>query len=188
MNREAFMKRFLVISDIHGDAAGAAVMEEALERHGLKEILCLGDILYHGPRNDLPAGYAPKEVIPVMNRHSEEITAVRGNCDAEVDQMVLDFPITADYSIFFLENRRVFMTHGHVSTPDHMPRLKKSDIFLSGHTHVPTAFAGGGIYMLNPGSVSLPKNGHPKTYAILDEEGFTVYTEKHEEYMSVRFE
>ena len=177
--------KYLVISDIHGDLHGAEIMQDAFSYHHCKRILCLGDILYHGPRNDLPETYAPKKVIPIMNSFKDKIIAVRGNCEAEVDQMVLEFPCVADYNIIPFENHEVFMSHGHIYSPDHLPVLSAGDIFFSGHTHIPTAYQKDGIYLLNPGSPSLPKGGHPKTYGILTEEDFTVYTEDHSVYMHI---
>lgn len=179
--------KYLVISDIHGALHGASTMTEAFQTHSCDWILCLGDILYHGPRNDVPEDYQPKKVIEIMNANAQHITAVRGNCEAEVDQMVLSFPCMSDANTVFLQNRRVFMSHGHVYAPDHLPVLNNGDAFLSGHTHIPTADCKDGIYLLNPGSVSLPKGGHPCTYGVLDEHGFTVYTADHKKYMSVSF-
>ncbi len=179
--------KYLVISDIHGSLSGAQCMIDAFDHHNCSRILCLGDVLYHGPRNDLPEDYAPKKVIEIMNSKWHDICAVRGNCDAEVDQMVLQFALTADYQVFQLGQRRVFMSHGHVYGPDHLPKMEEGDIFLSGHTHIPTAIKTEGIYLLNPGSSALPKQNHPKSYAVLDEEGFTVYTAYHQEYMHVSF-
>ena len=181
------MNQYLVISDLHGALDAAKFMEEAAERYSCNRILCLGDILYHGPRNDLPDSYAPKKVSPVMNRFAKHITAVRGNCDAEVDQMVLDFPIRSDCSTFFLGSRAVFMTHGHIYSPEKLPPLREGDIFLYGHTHIPMAEEQQGIYLLNPGSAALPKNGHPRSYGILNETSFTIFTAEHEVYMQIEF-
>lgn len=179
--------KFVVISDIHGDLTGAMAFAEVVQREQPDRILCLGDILYHGPRNDLPENYAPKKVIPIMNSFTDQIIAVRGNCEAEVDQMVLDFPCMADYNVIPFHEQNIFMSHGHIYGPDHLPSLKENDIFLSGHTHIPTADQINGIYLCNPGSISLPKGGHPKTYAVLDDTGFTVYTIDHQEYMHRSF-
>ena len=179
--------KYLVISDIHGAAEGIRSALEAISYHGCDAILCLGDVLYHGPRNELPADYAPKEVIARLNPLHEKITAVRGNCDAEVDQMVLDFPVTADYNILYLGGRKVFMSHGHIYGPEHLPRLQAGDVFLSGHTHIPTCEISEGIYLLNPGSCALPKGTHPRSYGILDEHGFTVYSLDLREYQSIHF-
>ena len=170
----------LVISDIHGALSGAGLVREALQYHECGEILCLGDVLYHGPRNDVPDDYAPKQVIGIMNALKDHIIAVRGNCEAEVDQMVLDFPIMSDSNTLFYHGHRIFMTHGHVYSPDHLPLLAEGTMFLSGHTHVPTAYEKDGLLLCNPGSVSLPKCGHPRTYGLIDESGFTVYTADHQ--------
>lgn len=177
--------KYLVISDIHGALDGAQLLLDAIEVHHPDMILCLGDILYHGPRNDLPASYAPKKVIPIMNSLKDQIIAVRGNCEAEVDQMVLEFAVMSDYNILPWNSRRIFMSHGHIYGPDHLPSLKPGDVFLSGHTHIPTAYEKDGVYLLNPGSASLPKNGHPCSYGLLDETGFTVYREDHTPYMHI---
>lgn len=182
------MKQYLVISDIHGSLGGAKLMCEAFRLHKADAILCLGDVLYHGPRNDLPEDYAPKEVIRIMNEHAGHIIAVRGNCDAEVDHMVLDFPMRADYSEMFLGSRRVFMTHGHVYGPDHMPLLGRNDILLYGHTHIPVAETKDGTVHLNPGSCALPKQNHPKSYGILSRRGFTIFDASHREYRAIRFD
>lgn len=180
--------KYLVVSDIHGDLTGAEALKAAVEQILPDRILCLGDILYHGPRNDLPENYAPKKVIPIMNALQDQIIAVRGNCEAEVDQMVLTFPCMADYNVVPFGTQNIFMSHGHIYGPDHLPSLKENDIFLSGHTHIPTAEKKDGIYLLNPGSISIPKGGHPRTYAVLDEAGFTIYTTDGTVYMQIQFE
>lgn len=177
--------KLLVISDIHGALSGAQLVLDALRHHDAREILCLGDILYHGPRNDLPADYAPKQVIEIMNSLADQITAVRGNCEAEVDQMVLSFPVMADYNTFFFRHHRIFMSHGHVYGPDHLPNIPAKTMFLSGHTHIPTAYEKGGVLLCNPGSASLPKDSHPCSYAVIDDSGFTVYTADHQNYMHI---
>ncbi len=179
--------KFLVISDIHGALSGAEAIVEAMKYHNLKQILCLGDILYHGPRNDLPEDYAPKKVIPIMNDLKNDIISVRGNCDAEVDQMVLEFPCMADYNIIPFDTHKVFMSHGHIYSPNNLPTLEENDCFLSGHTHIPTAKKENGIFLLNPGSISLPKENHPRSYAVLTEDDFTIYTLDHTEYMHIPF-
>lgn len=177
--------KYLVISDIHGSESGAAIIKEALQIQKADKILALGDFLYHGPRNALPKDYDVKTVIDILNGYSNSIIAVRGNCDAEVDQMVLQFPLTADYNEFFTAAHKVFMTHGHVYSKDHMPSLQENDCFLYGHTHIPETQKLKGVYMLNPGSVSIPKGGHPATYATMDDKNFTVYTLDHREYMHI---
>ncbi len=178
---------FLVVSDIHGSLSGAKAMEENFQYHHADRILCLGDVLYHGPRNDLPEDYAPKQVITIMNAHAKDLIAVRGNCEAEVDQMVLDFACMADYNIIPLPQRNAFLSHGHIYGPDHLPKLSEGDLFLSGHTHIPTAYKKDGIYLLNPGSISLPKENHPRTYGLLEEHQFTIFTFDHKPYMQITF-
>ena len=166
--------KLLIASDIHGDIAAARAVFCAKEREGCERVLLLGDLLYHGPRNDLPAAYAPKEVIALLNSHKNEILAVRGNCEAEVDQMVLDFPVLADYAFLSLDGVRVFATHGHLFHLEHLPPLLPGDILLHGHTHIPacTSFGDRNVY-LNPGSAALPKGGFPKSYMVFDSGVFT---------------
>ena len=129
--------KLLIASDIHGSAYYCRKMLEAYEKEGAQRMLLLGDILYHGPRNDLPKEYAPKEVIRMLNEKKNEIYAIRGNCEAEVDQMVLQFPVLADYMILFAGERAIYATHGHVYNENHLPPLKPGDVLLHGHTHVP---------------------------------------------------
>lgn len=164
--------KFLVCSDIHGDFDSANAVINAYKGYGCDKILCLGDVLYHGPRNDLPSTYAPKKVIALFNEYKDVILAVRGNCDTEVDQMVLEFPILADYAVFSVGGRTIYATHGHKYNTECPPPLAKGDILLHGHTHVlgVTPF-GNENYYINPGSVALPKNGNPRSLMVLDEEG-----------------
>lgn len=188
--------KFMIASDIHGSAFYCEQMLEAYGRENADRLMLLGDILYHGPRNDLPEGYAPKEVIAMLNPMREHLLCVRGNCDAEVDQMVLDFPVMADYCFLELsgagnagETVSVFATHGHVYHPKHLPPLKSGDILLTGHTHVPacslTADGDGGEYRyLNPGSVSIPKEGSAHSYMIYENGTFHWKNMQGEEYMT----
>ncbi len=168
--------KYMVASDIHGSAYYCKKMLEALEMECADRLILLGDLLYHGPRNNLPKDYAPKQVIPMLNALKEKIFAVRGNCDTEVDQMVLDFPIMADYAVFEVNGRLMYCSHGHVFCEKNLPPLKKGDIFLHGHTHVLQAREVEGITILNPGSTSIPKEGNPPTYAILEDGTFKVKT------------
>ena len=179
--------KYLVISDIHGALHGANMMLDAFSHHHCDWILCLGDILYHGPRNDVPDDYAPKKVIDIMNKQTDRITSVRGNCEAEVDQMVLSFPCMSDANTIFIGQKRIFMTHGHLFSKDNLPPLNHGEVFLSGHTHIPVAENINGIFLCNPGSASLPKENHPCTYGILDENGFVIYTKEHTVYKSIQF-
>ena len=161
--------KWMIASDLHGSAYYCRKMIEAFEREGADRLLLLGDLLYHGPRNDLPEGYAPKEVIPLLNGLKQKLCCVRGNCEAEVDQMVLEFPVLADYCILPLGERLVYATHGHIHNTKNPPPLAPGDILLHGHTHVPawTEFGDGNFY-LNPGSLSIPKENSPHGYMTLD--------------------
>lgn len=161
--------RWMIASDIHGSAYYCRKMIEAYRREKADKLLLLGDILYHGPRNDLPKDYAPKEVIAMLNEIKEEILCVKGNCESEVDQMVLEFPIMADYCILYLNDRMIFATHGHVHNLEHVPMLKKGDILLHGHTHVPVCRETDRCIYMNPGSISIPKEDSLHSYMILDE-------------------
>lgn len=160
----------MIASDIHGSAFYCSKMIEAYKREKADKLLLLGDLLYHGPRNDLPEEYAPKKVIEMLNDIKDEILCVRGNCDTEVDQMVLEFPIMAEYCILYQDNRMVFATHGHNFNPMDKPMLKKGDILLNGHTHVPKCEWMETFYYMNPGSVSIPKENSVHSYMIWDKE------------------
>ena len=160
--------KILIASDIHGSAYYCQVLLDALEREKADRLFLLGDILYHGPRNDLPRDYAPKEVIAMLNPLKEKLFCVRGNCDTEVDQMVLNFPILADYAILPLGYRVIYATHGHKFNCDHPPPLSKGDILLNGHTHIPADKDMGTFRYLNPGSVSIPKEQSPHGYMTLE--------------------
>ena len=165
--------KLLIASDIHGSSLYCRKLFEAAEREEADKILLLGDLLYHGPRNNLPDGYAPKEVISILNEHKTKIVAVRGNCDTEVDQMVLEFPILADYAILLFNGRTIYATHGHHYNPNNPPMLNKGDILLNGHTHV-TAHEDKGEYLyFNPGSVSIPKENTQRGYMIFEDNTFT---------------
>lgn len=160
--------KYMFASDVHGSAYFCRKMLEAYREEGAERLVLLGDLLYHGTRNDLPKEYAPKEVIAMLNDKKDEIYTVRGNCEAEVDQMVLEFPVLAEYCVLVIEGKTFFATHGHVYNTDHLPPLKKGDILIHGHTHVLKAENMGDYIWLNPGSVSIPKEGNPHTYAVLE--------------------
>ena len=165
--------KILIASDIHGSAAYCRRLAEAWDREAPDRTVLLGDLLYHGPRNDLPKEYDPKQVIAMLNGRKETILCVRGNCDTEVDQMVLEFPILADYAWIAAEGCSIFATHGHVFHPDNLPLLKQGDILLYGHTHVPAWENRGGFRCFNPGSVSIPKAGSEHGYMTLENGVFT---------------
>ena len=166
--------KILIASDIHGSAYYCRKLLEALDREGAPRMLLLGDILYHGPRNDLPEEYAPKQVISLLNSLKDRVVSVRGNCEAEVDQMVLDFPVLADYCLMPVGERMMYCTHGHIYNEENLPPMMPGDILLYGHTHVPRAELCGDKWMLNPGSVSIPKGGSVQSYAVLEDGTFTV--------------
>lgn len=164
----------LFASDIHGSAYYCRKLLDAFREEQAERLVLLGDLLYHGPRNDLPREYAPKEVIALLNEHKNKIYAVRGNCEAEVDQMVLEFPVMADYCILSVDGRTFYATHGHIYNQDNLPPLQEGDILIHGHTHVLKAQQMDGYILLNPGSVSIPKEGNPATYAVLENSIFTI--------------
>ena len=152
--------KYMIASDIHGSAFYCRKLLEAFEESGANRLVLLGDILYHGPRNDLPKEYAPKEVLAMLN-----------GCK---DQMVLEFPVMADYALLAMDGITIYATHGHVYHENHLPPMQKGDVLLHGHTHVLRADRCGDITILNPGSVSIPKEGNPPTYAILEDRIFRI--------------
>ena len=167
--------KLLIASDIHGDLDSCERVLSAYRAEGADKLLLLGDLLYHGPRNNLPSSYAPKEVIKLLNENKDKILAVRGNCDTEVDQMVLDFPILADYAYLSLDGISVFATHGHKYNLSALPPLGKGEVLLHGHTHVLCSkkFGDGNLY-LNPGSAAIPKENKPRSYMVYENRVFTV--------------
>lgn len=163
--------RWMIASDIHGSSYYCEKLIEAFIKEKADRLVLLGDILYHGPRNDLPYDYAPKKVISLLNAYANQIICVRGNCDGEVDDMVLDFPILAEYAVISessIGSKIIFATHGHHYNANFLPKLKDGDILLHGHTHIPCFETVSGIYIINPGSVSIPKNGSEHSYMIFD--------------------
>ena len=165
--------RMLIASDIHGSAYWCRKLLEAWDREQPERVLLLGDLLYHGPRNDLPEGYNPKEVLAMLNARKDRILCVRGNCDTEVDQMVLEFPILADYAWIADGGCRVFATHGHVYNTENLPPLCTGEILLHGHTHIPAWEDHGTFRYYNPGSVSIPTNQSPRGYILYSDGLFT---------------
>ena len=151
--------KLMIASDIHGSAYWCGKLLEAAAQEKPDQLILLGDLLYHGPRNDLPKGYCPKEVIPMLSAWKEKILAVRGNCEAEVDQMVLPFPCMADCALLAVDGMTVYLTHGHLHNPQDLPPLQSGSVFLSGHTHIKLDTTVDGVRCLNPGSVSIPKDG-----------------------------
>lgn len=164
--------KLMIASDIHGSEFYCRKLLEAFQKEQADRLLLLGDLLYHGPRNDLPTEYAPKKVIALLNGIRDRIFCVRGNCDTEVDQMVLDFSIMAEYCILPVGKHVIFATHGHKFNETELPPLCKGDILLNGHTHVPACTAHEDYLYMNPGSVSIPKNESWHGYMILEETRF----------------
>jgi len=175
--------KIMIASDIHGSATYCEKLLDAFRREGAERLLLLGDLLYHGPRNDLPDGYAPKAVITMLNAVRERLLCVRGNCEAEVDQMVLDFPVMAEMGVLFIGGRALYFTHGHIRNSDNPPPLREGDILLCGHTHVPTLKVLPQFIYMNPGSVSIPKEDSPRGYMTLEGSLFRWKTLDGEVYM-----
>jgi hypothetical protein len=172
--RKEFNKmKFMIASDIHGSEYYCRKMLEAYDQEKADRLILLGDLLYHGPRNDLPRDYAPKAVIELLNSRKNDILCVRGNCEAEVDQMVLEFPVLADYAIIDIGKRLIFATHGHHYNEKKLPPLRKGDILLNGHTHVPKCVEHEDYIYMNPGSTSIPKEDSHHGYMTFENDTFT---------------
>ena len=164
--------KLMFISDIHGSFYYANQAIKKFEEEKADKLIILGDILYHGPRNDLPTEYAPKKVISLLNAYKNKIIAVRGNCDAEVDQMVSEFPIIKDV-IISVDGLNLFLTHGHIYGPQNIP-ANAGDVLLYGHYHVTNMEKKDNVYLLSPGSISLPKNDTKRAYIVYENRTFTL--------------
>ncbi len=161
------MKLFF-ISDIHGSLP---CLQEALgqfEKSKSDFLIILGDTLYHGPRNPIPDGYDPASCATLLNQYKEKIISVRGNCDSEVDQMLIDYPISDTGATLLVDGFRFYLSHGHIFNPDNLPPLSQGDIFCFGHIHLPVAEKQDGIVVFNPGSITLPKQNNPHSYGIYE--------------------
>lgn len=160
------MKLFFT-SDLHGSLGQTQKVIEKYLASDADMLVLLGDLLNHGPRNTVPDDYDPGRVASLLNQHQEKIICVRGNCDSEVDQMLIEFPLLSDYHIILLENgQRIFLTHGHLFNEEKYPKLSEGDVLAYGHTHLPVAHEKDGLYMFNPGSVTFPKGGYEPSYGI----------------------
>lgn len=169
------MKIFF-ISDIHGSLSNLKEALNCFEKEQADKLVILGDVMYHGPRNPLPDEYKPAEVADLLNKYKKQIVAVRGNCDSEVDQMLIEYPMMETYAIIQLEERALFLSHGHIYNPDELPPLNNGDIFAFGHVHLPIAEKRGDVYIFNPGSIALPKQDNPRSYGIFADNTLCVKT------------
>ena len=156
------------LSDLHGSSCAARAGLEAADAWGADRIAILGDVMYHGPRNPLPQGYAPAEVARLLNRYADRIVAVRGNCDSEVGQMLLEYPMMGDSTLIATPEHDIFLTHGHIYCPENHPRLRPGTILAFGHIHTPVAEQSGDLFFFNPGSAALPKEPFPPTWGRYD--------------------
>lgn len=161
--------KLMIASDIHGSARYCRKMLAAFERERADKLVLLGDLLYHGPRNDLPDGYAPKDVIELLNAVKDRLLCVRGNCEAQVDQMVLEFPVLADYAVLFTEKTVIYATHGHVYNEQNPLPMEKGAVLLNGHTHIPKCVPHEHYIYMNPGSVSIPKENSAHSYMTVED-------------------
>ena len=171
--------KLMIASDLHGSATACKRLLDIFTASGAERLILLGDLLYHGPRNDLPEGYDPKAVIAMLSEQADKLFCVRGNCDTEVDQMVLPFPILAETALLFVDGRTWFAAHGHRAganpTANDLPKLPAGSVVLTGHTHIPVLETNeNGILLLNPGSVSIPKGGFAPSYAVYEDGRFAV--------------
>lgn len=162
----------MIASDIHGSAKYCKELLNRFEKEQPDKLIILGDVLYHGPRNDLPDGYAPKQVIELLNTYKDKIMCIRGNCDTQVDQMVLEFPILSPTLCLFVDGHFIYASHGHEENNDNPPFLTKNDILLNGHTHVSKVTEYDNYIYMNPGSVSIPKENTYRGYMIYEEHKF----------------
>ena len=165
--------KIMFASDIHGSYKYAKLMKKKFVEEKAEKLVLLGDLLYHGPRNDLPEEYAPKKVIELLNGMKNDILCVRGNCEAEVDQMVLEFPCMADYAVMYLDGKMLYITHGHITNPDNPPPMNNGDYLINGHTHIGAIENRGDFTYLNPGSISIPKDGR-HSYMIYEDGKFII--------------
>ena len=162
------------LADIHGSEYYLAKAMDRFEKEGASFLVLVGDLLYHGPRNPFPRDYSPAKVAEMLNELDKKIIAIRGNCDSDVDQMVLSFPMLSDHGSILINNKRIFLSHGHVYNSENLAPLNRGDIFVTAHTHIPEILEKDGVIVFNPGSISLPKGGSVNSYGVMDEEVFVV--------------
>lgn len=166
--------KFLFISDLHGSLYYSKKIDEIYEKENPDYIVFLGDLLYHGARNPLTREYDPKEVVEILNKYKYKVIGVRGNCDSEVDRMLIKFDMEATYTNIFIDGVRIYATHGHIYNFENLPKINEGDVFIQGHTHIPLAEEKHGIYFINPGSITLPKGGSENSYSIYENREFRI--------------
>lgn len=170
------MKLFFA-SDLHGSLPATQKVLDAFDKSAAQALILLGDTLNHGPRNPIPLGYNPPLVSELLNQYAEQIIAVRGNCDSEVDQMLLSFPMMMDYAWVMLDSgQRLFVTHGHLYNASKRPALRAGDVIVHGHTHIPVTELNGQQYIFNPGSATFPRDGYAASYGVLENQQIKVLT------------
>ena len=179
--------KLLIASDIHGAADWCARLMDAINTESPDRVVLLGDLLYHGPRNDLPKDYAPKEVCKMLNEIKNELLCVKGNCEAEVDQMVLEFPVMASYCFVNIDGLNILATHGDLINEKNCTMLKNKDILLHGHTHIPACAEFENFIYLNPGSISIPKENSPHSYMVYEKRTFVWKDDEGKEYKQFSF-
>ena len=169
--------KILFISDIHGVPSTLKAALEKGEEYGFDKLVLLGDLMYHGPRNGVPDFYDPVKVAEMLNAYKDKIIAVRGNCDAEVDQMLLEFPMMDDYAVIEADGEKFFLTHGHLYNEQKLPPIGMGTVLVHGHTHIPEKKTlDCAMEIFNPGSVSLPKGGSSRSIGYYDGEELKHYT------------
>lgn len=162
--------KIVFFSDIHGVPSTLEKLLAHADRMQADRLVILGDLLYHGPRNGVPDFYDPKKVAEMLNERKKQILTVQGNCDCEVDQMMLEFPVLSSYAELSADGRRFFLTHGHVYNAGNLPPVPDNTVIVHGHTHIPQiTHLEDGIVIFNPGSISLPKNNHPQTFGVCED-------------------
>lgn len=178
--------KILFASDLHGSVYYGKKLEEVYKREKATQLILLGDLLYHGARNPLPKDYSPKELVSVLNGF-EDVIAIRGNCDSEVDQMVLDFEILSQ-TLVVVDGLKLFLTHGHKYNESNLPKIKSSDVLIHGHTHIPLAKKTESCFVFNPGSLTMPKGGYESSYGVYENKEFTVKALDGAEIMKIKID
>ncbi len=167
--------KYMIISDIHGSLYYTKKALLAFKAQKADKLIILGDILYHGPRNPLTKDYNPQEVYTLLNQYQDQIIAVRGNCDSEVDQMVLEFPMMDDYKIIDLITRKLWISHGHLYHENNLPNMNPCDVLINGHFHIHVSKMINQIHYLNPGSIALPKEDSCHSYGTIADDIFMIH-------------